>query len=180
MLEIVIVFVLLTVLQLQNHGIGWMALVLVLVLPGVFAMMRGAPFIPTSKRVMERMLALAAIRPDERVYDLGCGDGRLVFAAAAAGARATGFELSLPTFLLARIRALRHPGARILLRNFWRSDLRDADVVFCYLLPETMQTFHRTLWPQLKSGCRVVSHAFKIEGMTPAASAPGVVLYVKP
>jgi len=128
---------------------------------------------------MKEMLALADIRSGEHVYDLGCGDGRLVRAAAACGAQAVGIEFSLPTFLLAWFLSRKHPNARIRFGNFWRFDYRDANVVFCFLLTDTMKEFERVIWPALPPGCRVVSHAFRLPTIPLTRSQGGAHLYVK-
>jgi SAM-dependent methyltransferase len=156
-----------------------LVLLVLIALPGLWATRTGAPSIPTRKKTLDRMLKLADIKPGERVYDLGCGDGRIVFAAGKAGARATGYELSLPTFLLAKIRGLLHPSVKIEYKNFWIQDYREADVIFCYLLIRSMQTFESTIWPNLKPDCRVVSHAFRMKGVEPTAEEKSVILYVK-
>ncbi len=154
-------------------------LAFLLTIPGAYAMWTGAPFVPTGRKIMGRMLALADIQKGECVYDLGCGDGRLVFAAAKRGAQAIGYELSLPTYLIAKFRSIFHKKSEIRLGNFWTADLSDADVIFCFLLQETMQTFREHIWPRLPSGCRVVSHAFTMRGIEALKEDQGVVLYVK-
>ena len=113
------------------------------------------------------------------VIGLGCGDGRLVFAAASKNARAIGYEFSVPTYALAKFLSLFHPGSKIYLRDFWKQDYHDADVIFCYLLSNSMQTFKKIIWPQLKPGCKVISHAFAMKGIEPAYKGEGVVMYVK-
>lgn len=152
---------------------------LIFSLPGIYAMVTGAPFVPTPSKTLKKMIELAKVKKGENVFDLGCGDGRIVFAAAAEGAKAVGYELSVPTFLLARFRSLFKPKAKILYRNFWSQDYRNADVIFCFLLTDTMQKFYQHIWPQLKPGCRVVSNAFKIKNLNPQASDGQAVLYVK-
>lgn len=152
---------------------------ILLILPSLFAMRTGAPFVPTSKRTLGRMMTHARIKRGDRVYDLGCGDGRFVFAAADRGAIATGYELSIPAWIVAKIRSIRHPRSAIRFGNFWTKDFRDADVVFCYLLTRTMKTFRAKIWPQLKPGCRVVSHAFTMKDIKPALKDKDVVVYVK-
>lgn len=151
-----------------------------ILLPGLLVIRSGAPFVPSSRETVQRMLKLANIKPSECVVDLGCGDGRLVIAAAKLGAQAIGYERSLPTFLLAWIKALPHRRARIRFRNFWKQDHRNADVVFCYLLTSTMQEFRDCIWPTLKPGCRVISHAFRMAGVEPRAHDGNVVLYIRP
>jgi SAM-dependent methyltransferase len=157
----------------------WSLLLFAFALPGVYAMLRGAPFVPTSAETVKRMLKVARIKKGEKVYDPGCGDGRLVIAAAREGAQAVGYELSVPTYVLARIRSFGQLGVRIRFRNLWRQKYSDADVLFCYLLVAPMQRFKREIWPTLKPGCRVVSHAFRMEGIEPTEVLGDAVLYVK-
>lgn len=153
---------------------------LAVTLPGIYAMLRGAPFVPTMRATQERMFGLANIKNGETVYDLGCGDGRLVFAAAKKGARAIGYEFSVPTFVLAKLLSFFHARSSIRFANMWKQDYKNADVLFCYLLTDTMQTFKKVVWPQLKPGTRVVSHAFKMKGIEPSKTDHDVVLYIKP
>lgn len=178
MFEFLLAPLILLLLPMLVHQPVALAVCALLLMPGAYAMITGAPYVPTPQKTLEKMLRLAAIRPGERVYDLGCGDGRLIFAAVRAGARATGFELSMLVFFTAKIRSW-FRGGQILYRDFWRQDLSDADVVFCYLLPGSMRTFQRRLWPKLKPGTRVVSHAFVMDGIEPDAQEGAVRLYVK-
>ncbi len=164
-----------------GHGNVWpLILGLAITLPGIYAMLRGAPFVPTMKSTQERMLKLAKISKGDTVYDLGCGDGRLVFAAAKKGAKAIGYEFSVPTFALAKLLSFFNRGASIRYGDMWKKDYRDADVIFCYLLTDTMQTFKKIVWPQLKKGTRVVSHSFKMKGVEPSKIDQDSVLYIKP
>jgi cyclopropane fatty-acyl-phospholipid synthase-like methyltransferase len=128
---------------------------------------------------MHAMLALSKIKVAERVYDLGCGDGRLVFAAAKHGAIAIGYEMSIPAYLLAKSSSLFHKKSSIRYGNLWKQDYRDADVIFCYFLKDTMQDFEAKIWPTLKTGCRVVSHAFAMKNVKESGREGDAVLYVK-
>ncbi|PIZ73931.1 hypothetical protein COY06_04860 [Candidatus Peregrinibacteria bacterium CG_4_10_14_0_2_um_filter_41_8] len=152
---------------------------LIISLPGIYAMVTGAPFVPTSKKVLRKMMTLAKLTKGQKVYDLGCGDGRLIFAASKEGANAVGYELSFPTYVLAKIKSLFFPGSKIQYKNFWTQDYKDADVIFCFLLKDTMQKFYKIVWPQLRPGCKVVSHAFKIDGLKPSDKIDSAVLYIK-
>lgn len=184
MLEIILFVALLLYLPLMGASPFAMLLAFgvwgLISLPGAWLLFRGAPpFVPTPAGVQRDMLELAAIRKDEQVFDIGCGDGRLVFAAAKAGAHATGYELSVPTYLLAKIRSVTHRGARIRYGNFWKKDYRNADVIFCYLLPSYMDTFFERIWPSLRPGTRVVSHDFRFKGLTPDAEQGDAAVYRK-
>ena len=106
---------------------------------------RAAPWAPTRKGDEERFLRLAGIKPGQKVYDLGCGDGRMLLSAARAGAIAAGYEVSLLFYFITYFKILRaglRQNCRVSLRDFWRADLSDADIVYFFLMPK--------IYPKLK------------------------------
>jgi SAM-dependent methyltransferase len=127
-------------------------------------------YVPTPEPVVERMLELANVGPSDVVYDLGCGDGRIVVMAAQRyGARAVGFDIDPARVAEAR-RNVAAAGieqlVRIEQRDIFELDLSPASVVTLYLLPE----LNVRLLPQLerlKPGTRIVSHDFDIAGVVP-------------
>ena len=128
----------------------------------------GAPFVPTPSKVLQRMIELADIKPGEKVYDLGCGDGRLVIEASRKyQARAVGIEISPLAYVLARLRAfLSGADVTLILCNFMDYSISDADVVFCYLLEGHMKKL-QDKFKTLKKDCRIVCHQFEIPGWEP-------------
>ncbi|MEW6237298.1 MAG: methionine biosynthesis protein MetW, partial [Candidatus Omnitrophota bacterium] len=128
----------------------------------------------TDAKTVERMIVLADIQPGELAVDLGCGDGRLLQAAAKAGADTMGYELSLILYLLARWR-----GVNVRYRNLWKADVSQADVVFCYLVPRAAARFEREIWPRLKPSCRIVVNAFPLPNLKPIAADGTVYRYDK-
>ena len=124
-----------------------------------------APFLPSFKKTVDKMLEFAEIRPGDRVYDLGCGDGRLVFAASQQGAKATGIEVNIVFYYWALFcrRRLKKRG-QIRLGNLFSQDLRDADVIFCYLMPRGMPRLKEKLESEAKKKCRIICHMFPIPG----------------
>lgn len=125
----------------------------------------GAPWIPSSKKVILKMLELSGVKSGDIVYDIGCGDGRLVFAAAERGAKATGFEVTPFFFIIAILKKyLFKKEGTILMKNFFHQNLKDADIVFCYLTDKTMVKLDEKLRKELKKGCLVVSHSFQLPG----------------
>lgn len=123
------------------------------------------PFVVSAEPVVGAMLDLAAVRAGDVVYDLGCGDGRIVIAAAARGARATGIDIDPLPLNFARTNA-RRAGAEVESRvrfmrgDFFQADLRDATVVTLYLSPEVNQRLRPKLLGELAPGSRIVSHKF--------------------
>lgn len=138
----------------------------------VWASYSAAPWVPTFKSDVERFLRLADIKPGDRVYDLGCGDGRLVAAASAAGARATGFEISLFPFLLAKARGIfleRRGQYEVRFKDFWRADLSGADVVYFFLMPKVYPKLKAKLERELRARTRVIAYVWPIKGWQPVA-----------
>jgi SAM-dependent methyltransferase len=131
-----------------------------------------APWLPTRARDIERALTLAGLKPGERFYDLGCGDGRVVAAAVRHGAKAVGFEISLAMWLVCRVRQVfgSARGAVFSLKNLFGQDLSDADVVYVYGLPgANAGRLKPKLEAELKPGARVVAYQFRFEGWQPTA-----------
>jgi SAM-dependent methyltransferase len=131
----------------------------------------GGPFVPTPWEIVDEMLKLAEIRPDDVVYDLGSGDGRLVIAAAERrGARGVGIERHPDLVVRAReIAAQRGLADRV---KFVEGDVLDADVrgatvVFMYLLPRLVAQLVPKLRAELPVGARIVSHDYPLEPWKP-------------
>jgi trans-aconitate methyltransferase len=129
-------------------------------------------FVPTPMKVVHRMLQLAKIQPGETIYDLGCGDGRLVITAVRRyGARGVGIDVDRERLERARRRA--GPDLdRIVFRrqSVLRTDLRQADVVLMYLVARINFKLIPRL-AKLKRGVRIVSHNFELPGIAPAKAA---------
>lgn len=136
-----------------------------------FAAWRGAPWVPTVRADAERLVKLSQLRPGERAYELGCGDGRVVLALAGSGASVVGLEVSLLPYLAARLRLAlaRRPGASVRWANLWRTPLTDADMVYAFLTPAAYRRLRPKLEAELKPGTRVVTYVWPIEGWRPAA-----------
>jgi len=127
-------------------------------------------YVPTPEVVVARMLELARVGRDDVVYDLGCGDGRIVILAAQRyGARGLGVDIDPALVAEARSNVAAagvEKLVRIEQRDIFELDLSPASVVTLYLLPE----LNVRLLPQLerlKPGSRIVSHDFGIAGVVP-------------
>jgi len=100
--------------------------------------------------------------------DIGCGDGRVLRAAKRRyNVRGLGFEVNFLAYLIARVRSSGIEGIQIRWGNFWKVDLSDADVVFCYLFPDVMERLAKKLEAELSPGARVISCNFSIPGWKP-------------
>jgi precorrin-6B methylase 2 len=131
----------------------------------------GAPWVITSPQVIQRMLELAELKPEEKLIDLGAGDGRiLVSAVRDFGAEAIGVEIDPIRCLLAKyfIRKYGVQGkAKIRWGNMYHTDIGGADVVTLFLTRNTNRRLIPILEDRLDQGTRIVSYAFPISGWTP-------------
>lgn len=122
------------------------------------------PYVPTPMPVVQKMLQMAQVRRGDMLIDLGCGDGRIVVAAAQRhGARGLGIDLDPVRIEEARASARKEGlDGRVEFRvgDLFEADLSPADVVTLYLLPSVNARLRPQLWRQLRVGSRVVSHAF--------------------
>ncbi len=120
-------------------------------------------YVPTPENVVAAMLDAARVGKDDVVYDLGCGDGRIVVAAAKRGARkAVGVDIDPERVREARANVERAgvaDRARIVEGDLFQTDLGDATVVTLYLLPDLNLRLRPKLLA-LKPGTRIVSHSF--------------------
>jgi SAM-dependent methyltransferase len=127
-----------------------------------------APDFPTPQPVVDRMLALANVKPTDIVYDLGCGDGRfLITAVRMYHCRAVGVELSRDIYdrTCQRIKALNlNDQISIVHGNILQTDFSAADVVTLYLMTSTNERLKPQMERYLKPGARVVSHDYEIHG----------------
>src|SRR4051794_13725127 len=127
-------------------------------------------FVPTPQEVVDKMLEMAEVKKGDVLYDLGCGDGRIVVTAAKKyGVKAIGFDVDPQRISEARAN-VKENGVDNLVTirqaDIFETDLKAASVVTLYLLPE----LNVRLMPQLEQlgrGARIVSHDFDMKGAKP-------------
>jgi len=130
-----------------------------------------APYISTPQPVVEAMLRLAAVRRGDLVYDLGCGDGRIVITAARDfGARGVGIDID-PRRIEEANALARQAGVssqvRFAVQDLFKTDFSEATVVALYLFPELNAKLLPKFRAELRPGTRVVSHQFPIGDWPP-------------
>lgn len=129
------------------------------------------PFVPTTERAVEAMLELAKVTRNDVVYDLGCGDGRIVITAAKKyGARGVGIDINPERIAEARANAKRE-GVEQLVKfieqDLFEADIREASVVTLFLLSSVNLKLRPKLLAELKPGTRVVSNTFDMGDWKP-------------
>jgi SAM-dependent methyltransferase len=129
------------------------------------------PYVPTPQQVVDGMLKLGGIKKSDIVYDLGCGDGRIVITAAQKhGARGTGIDIN-PVRISEANQNAREAGVadrvRFIEGNLFEADVREASLVTLYLLPQVNLRLRPKLLNDLKVGSRIVSHSFDMGDWKP-------------
>jgi len=131
--------------------------------------MRAVPYVPTTPKIVRRMLKIARVGPGDVVYDLGCGEGHiLIMAVKEFGAdRAVGYEMweELCGTALSEITRLGIQGrVKIVNGDLFDADLYDATVITVYLDESTNQRLKLKLEREARVGTRIVSHVYEIKG----------------
>ena len=131
-------------------------------------------FVPTPNEIVDTMLKLAAVTRKDTVYDLGCGDGRIVITAAQKfGARGVGIDID-PDRVAEATENVKKAGVadrvRIVRGDLFEADIKPATVVTLYLLTDLNLKLRPKLLRDLSPGTRVVSHAFSMGDWTPERS----------
>ncbi|MEM4575935.1 MAG: rRNA adenine N-6-methyltransferase family protein [Candidatus Nezhaarchaeales archaeon] len=129
------------------------------------------PFVSTPEHVVRRMLELANVGPNDVVYDLGAGDGRIiVMAAREFGAKAVGVEIRKDLYeqILKKVKMDGLEGrVKVINGDFFQVDISEASVVTLYLLTSVNEKLKPKLEKELRIGARVVSHDFEVPGWKP-------------
>ena len=130
-----------------------------------------APYYPTPEIVVEKMLRFGELKPREKMFDLGSGDGRIVIMAAQKfKADATGVEFDDALFRqsMEKIKTLGLAAtARIIHGDLLKQDYSSADLLTVYLLPMSNDKVTPILEKQLKKGTRIVAHDFEFSAWKP-------------
>jgi len=132
---------------------------------------KDVPYVPTPQAVVDEMLKLAEVGKGDVIYDLGCGDGRIVITAAQKhGARGVGVDID-PQRIAESNENARKAGVtdrvKFMVQDLFTTDFKEATVVTLYLLPDVNLKLRPKLLRELKPGTRIVSHAFDMGDWKP-------------
>jgi SAM-dependent methyltransferase len=138
----------------------------------------GAPYLPTLSPQIKEALELAELKKGQTLLELGCGDGRVLIAAAKSGAQVIGYELNPLLYMFAWLRTRRYR-SQVCVRwgNFWRASWPPADVIFVFLLPKYMSKLDKQCMRYPYMPITLVSIAFPIASRQPQASRHSIYLY---
>lgn len=143
-----------------------------------FVLMFGAPYLPTLSKQTETALELLDLKKGQTVLELGCGDGRVLLAAAKKGIHGVGYELNPLLAGVAWLVTWRYrKKVKIIWGNYWRATWPPADGIFVFLLDKYMKKLDKTIVQSPIKPIKLVSFAFKIPGRKPDKQVGGIYLY---
>lgn len=149
----IIIFIILLILAL---------IILLWQVSNIISVLSGSPYVMADKKVVRESLKAAGLKKGDIFYDLGCGKGDVLIEAEKMGAKVFGYEISPYYYILAKIRTLNKPNIKIKYQNINNVSLKNADIVYCYLLPKFLEKLSPKFLKELKLGCRVISIGFPI------------------
>ncbi|MDD5415503.1 MAG: hypothetical protein PHE48_00685 [Candidatus Daviesbacteria bacterium] len=129
-----------------------------------------APFVPTKMDQIKKILKLAGVKRGKKFYELGSGDGRVVFAAASLGAHSVGIEQSWLRVLYSRIKSASQttPGnVKFYHGNLFSKNYADADVIYIYLLPKGVKKLEEKLKKELKKKTVIITQTYHFPNWKP-------------
>ncbi|PTD93716.1 hypothetical protein C9439_06625 [archaeon SCG-AAA382B04] len=146
------------------------SIVCLLILLNIFIWRWTIGWAPTTKGDAEKIIQLARIEEGDKLFDLGCGDGRFLLMGAKRGSEVTGIEIEPLRYLISKVRALlskNRDKINVKYGNFFNLNLKEADVVILYLSPRVNEKLKPKLEKELTSGTVVISYQYKLPNWSP-------------
>jgi hypothetical protein len=151
---------------------------LILCISFSFVLINGAPYLPTLSKQIDAAIKLSGLKPGERIIELGCGDGRVLLAAAKAGLCGIGYELNPLLYVVAKLRLWPYrQQIQVKWGDFWRQQWPRADAIYVFLLPRLMAKLEQNILSRPNAPNKVISFAFKFPGRKADKEKAGVFLY---
>jgi len=135
----------------------------------------GACYTPTPRYRIAQAMDIAGVSSKDVFYDLGCGAGSSLVQAKKRGAKVVGVEVEPLRWLVSKLRVR---GGKVLMRDMFKVSLTDATVIFIFQYPNVNERLKRKFEKELKSGTKIVSYVWEMEGWKPIKSAGNLHLYV--
>lgn len=145
-----------------------------------YAMVKGAPFVPTDHEDVKKMIELSGLKKGEKMVDLGSGDGRIIIQAAKTGADCVGIEINplLYFWSLFRIKINHLKNVTVCRNDLWKINLVDVDVLTLFFIHTKMDRLHFKISKEMKPGSRIITYAFKFPDWKYQTKNDKIYLYI--
>jgi hypothetical protein len=156
------------------------AIILIVIL-GCFALVTvfGAPYVPTLQHQTSQALLLLNLQPGQTFIDLGCGDGRLMLAAAKLGIKTEGYEINPIMYLTARIVTFRYRHlARVHYANYLLAKWPECHGIYVFSMDKYMSQLNKKLVQYMGKNIKLVSYASRLPGQKPVKRLEALYLYI--
>lgn len=144
-----------------------------------FVLFFGAPYLPTLTKQMDEALDMLKLKKGDTLLELGCGDGKVLIAAAERGYKVVGYELNPVLAFIAWARTRRYGRrVKVVWGNFFTKKWPPADGIFVFLLDRYMARLDAKITQDYKRPVKLISFAFQVPGRVPRSKKHGLYLYV--
>lgn len=138
----------------------------------------GAPYLPTLGPQVDVALKLAALKKGETLIELGCGDGKVLVAAAKQGLNVVGYEINPLLVLICWVRTRKYgKQVKIIWGDFFNKQWPPSEAIFTFLLPRYMEKLNKKVIQSTNKPVKLVSFAFEVPSQKAVAEQDGVFLY---
>lgn len=144
----------------------------------IYAVIKGAPFIPTALGNVAKIIAIARLKKTDTLIDLGSGDGRILRRAAPHVKSAVGIEINPLLYYWSKWRLAQHKNVVVKRQNLWSTSLAEADVLTLFFIAHHMGALKQKILKEMKPGSRVVSYGFSFPDWQPVQKDGKVYLYI--
>ena len=158
-------------------AIGY-ALVFIFIIYTLYAFIKGAPFVPSARGTVKKIIHLAGLHENDVLIDLGSGDGRILRKAAPSVKKAIGIEINPLLYYWSRVILAKHRNIEVRRESLWATDISEADVITLFFIAGKMNQLKTKIKKQAKPGTRVVSYAFKFPDWQYVKNDGKVYLYI--
>lgn len=138
----------------------------------------GAPYLPTLKPQIDAGLELLDLKPGQSLLELGCGDGKVMIAAAEQGLTVIGYELNPLLVIVCWLRTRKYRGrVKVVWGNYWEIDWPKTEGIYAFILQKYMSKLDKKVIQENRNPVKVVSFAFTIPDRKSTAEKAGLYLY---
>lgn len=143
-----------------------------------YVLLFGAPYLPTLNKQVEEALDMLKLEKGDTLLELGCGDGKVLIAAAERGYKVVGYELNPVLAFVAWMRTRKYGRkVKVVWGNFWNKKWPPADAIFVFLLDRYMTKLDAKIVKEYKRPIKLISFAFEVPARKPKAKKHGLFLY---